>query len=378
MTPKFTMALPPAAETAPRPDLRIGSGLPVGVRPVPASPAVPSPTALRPSGDPIPSVRRIVPAGPLPSRADPTSSPAARGHGADPATGAPPVSPSPGRRIVRDLRPRARVLAVVSGKGGVGKTNLAANLAIALAAAGRRVLLVDADLGLANIDLVLGRSRDAGRNLAHVLAGRVPLEHIVQEGPAGIHWIPGASHASTVSAADEPRREAFLDGLTALERVHDFLLLDTPGGIGGGVLHLARQADELLLVTTPEPPAMMDAYTLLKAVRAGASEPIGPVRLIVNMVTHRQDARRVHARLNETASRFLGIEISLLGHVFCDGHVGRAVQRREPLLLAYPHSQASWCVKQLARAVLKGSEECGGGRFTFFRRLANLFAGGSR
>jgi len=279
---------------------------------------------------------------------------------------------------VRDLRPRARVLTLASGKGGVGKTNLAVNLAIALAGAGRRVLLVDADVGLANVDLVLGRSRRAGSDLAHVLAGRMPLERIVQEGPAGIHWIPGASHMPAVSAMDEPRREALLDGLTTLERSHDFLLLDTPAGIGRGVLHLAQQADELLLVTTPEPTAMMDAYALLKAVAASGTEAIGAVRLIVNMVTHRQDARRVHARLQETAKRFLGIEVGLLGHVFCDGHVGRAVQKREPLLVAYPHSQASWCVKRLAAGILEGSKGCWQGRFAFFRRLANLFARGSR
>jgi len=279
---------------------------------------------------------------------------------------------------VRDLRPRARVLAVASGKGGVGKTNLAVNLAIALAGAGRRVLLVDADLGLANVDLMLGQSRPAGSDLAHVLAGRVPLEQIVQEGPAAIHWIPGASHIPEVAAVDDRRREALLDGLTALERVHDFLLLDTPAGIGGGVLHLARQADEVLLVTTPEPPAMMDAYALLKALRASATGPIGPVRLIVNMVTHRHDARRVHERIHEAATRFLGIDVSLLGHVFCDGHVGRAVQKREPLLLAHPHSQAAWCVKRLAAAILEGSDAPGQGRFAFFRRLANLFGGWRR
>ena len=277
---------------------------------------------------------------------------------------------------MRDLRPRARVLTLASGKGGVGKTNLAVNLAIALAGAGRRVRLVDADLGLANVDLVLGR-RPTG-DLAHVLAGRMPLRQIVQEGPAGIHWIPGASHMPAVSAVDEPRREALLDGLTTLERTHDFLLLDTPAGIGRGVLHPARQADELLLVTTPEPTAMMDAYALLKAVTASGTEAIGPVRLIVNMVTHRQDARRVHGRLQEAAKRFLGVEVGLLGHVFCDGHVGRAVQQREPLLVAYPHSQASWCMKHLAAGILEGSEGCWQGRFAFFRRLANLFARGSR
>jgi len=353
---------------------------PIATRPTwPAAPTVSMPVALRPpSPEPVPLTRRVSPAGPLPSPGDPPPPPGAIVHTPHLAADTPPADESPARRIVRDLRPRARVLAVASGKGGVGKTNLAVNLALALAGAGRRVLLVDADLGLANVDLVLGQPRPAGSDLAHVLAGRVPLERIVQEGPAGIHWIPGASHVPQVAAVDDPRREALLDGLTALERVHDFLLLDTPAGIGGGVLHLARQADEVLLVTTPEPPAMMDAYALLKAVRASATEPIGPVRLIVNMVTHRHDARRVHERLREAATRFLGIDVGLLGYVFCDGHVGRAVQKREPLMLAYPHSQASWCVKRLAGAILEGSDASGQGGFAFFRRLANLFGGGSR
>jgi Mrp family chromosome partitioning ATPase len=180
----------------------------------------------------------------------------------------------PIRRIPRDLRPRARVLAVVSGKGGVGKTNIAVNLALSLAAAGRRVLLVDTDLGLANVDLILGR-RPRG-NLGHVLAGRLPLEAIIQEGPAGLRWIPGASHMPAVARMEARRREAILDGLAALETQHDFLLLDTPAGIGPGVLEVARQADELLLVTTPEPTAIMDAYALLKAVAADGAEPCLP------------------------------------------------------------------------------------------------------
>ncbi|HUU10490.1 MAG TPA: MinD/ParA family protein [Phycisphaerae bacterium] len=290
------------------------------------------------------------------------------------ATGDPATEPA--RRIVRDLRPRARVLAVVSGKGGVGKTNIAVNLAIALAARGRRVLLVDADLGLANVDLVLGQ-RPLG-DLAHVLAGRMPLEAIVQEGPASVHWIPGASHVPALAGVGEGPREALLSGLTDLERVHDFLILDTPAGIGRGVLHLARQADELILVTTPEPTAMMDAYTLLKAATAAGDDAIGPVNLIVNMVTHRKDAARVHKRLREAGSQFLGIDVRLLGYVYCDGHVGRAVQKREPLMLAYPHSQATWCIKQLAGAILDGPDGVTKGHFAFFRRLANLFVAGGR
>jgi len=280
----------------------------------------------------------------------------------------------PIKRILRDIRPRARVLAIVSGKGGVGKTNLAVNLAIGLAGAGRRVLLVDADLGLANVDLLLGQ-RPRG-DLGHVLAGRLSLEEIVQEGVAGIRWIPGASHIEGIGRVGRARREALLESLSALETEHDFVLLDGPAGLGPGVLNVARQADELILVTTPEPPAMIDAYATLKAAAATGAESVGQVWLIVNMVTHRRDAERVHKRLSDASGRFLRVPVGFLGYVFCDGHVGRAVQKQEPLVLAYPHSQAAWCVRRLVGTLLKGPQVRPRARFGFFRRLADLFLAG--
>jgi len=271
------------------------------------------------------------------------------------------------RRVLRDLRPRARVLAFVSGKGGVGKTNLAVNVGIGLAATGRRVLLVDADLGLANVDLVLGQ-RPRG-DLGHVIEGRMALREVVEEGPGGLRWIPGASQMPRLAHLSARRREQVLEGLAGLETEHDFLLLDAPAGVGADVLALARQADELVLVTTPEPTALMDAYALLKTAAASGAESLGEVRLVVNLVAHRRDAERVHRRLSEAAGRFLGVPVGLLGYVFCDGHVGRAVQKQQPVLLAYPHSQASWCVKRLVGSLLGGrraeaSEDSG-----FFERM---------
>jgi len=278
------------------------------------------------------------------------------------------------KRIVRDLNSRARVIALVSGKGGVGKTNLAVNMAIALAAAGRRVLLVDADLGLANVDLVLGQ-RPRG-DLGHVLSGKMALGDIIQEGPAGIRWIPGASHMPALLKIGERRREALLERLTSLETQHDYVLIDAPAGIGQGVLSLARQADELVLVTTPEPTAMMDAYALLKAAAASGPDAIGCVRLVVNMVGQRKQAEEVHRRIAQTAARFLRLDVGMLGYVFCDGHVGRAVQKQHPLLLAYPHSQAAWCMKRLGGALMEGRQTPLASRFAFFRRLTGLFAAG--
>jgi flagellar biosynthesis protein FlhG len=289
-----------------------------------------------------------------------------------PARSTNPVRPE---RIVRDVRPRGRVLAVASGKGGVGKTNVAVNVAIGLAAAGQRVLLLDADVGLANVDLVLGRRPRA--HLGHVLAGRADLNEVVQEGPAGIRWVPGAPHPSAPAGDDGRPQAALAEGLSALERAHDMLLLDLPAGIGPAVLPQVRRADEILLVTTPEPPAVRDAYTLLKA--AAGPEPLGRVGLVVNMVSHRRDGHRVYDRLRATADRFLGVEIDFLGHVFCDGHVGRAVRKQEPVALAYPHSQAAWCLKRVAGALLDGpARPMGRPRGTFLHRLAQLFGGSAR
>jgi flagellar biosynthesis protein FlhG len=310
----------------------------------------------------------------------------------------------------RKGRRRARIVVVASGKGGVGKTHISANLAIGLAVAKQRVLLVDADLGLANVDLVLGE-RPRG-DLSHVFSGRMSLDRVVQKGPAGIHWIPGASYLSADGLSDR-RREDILSRLTALEAEHDFIILDASAGIGRGVLHLAQQADHLILVTTPEPTAMMDAYALLKALGqlAGVRNPPvaqppsagnvaqppsagavtagggratdsgqapkkgleGDVRLIVNMVTHRADADQVQKRIDAAARRFLGVPVGLLGFVYCDGHVMQAMRRQQPLILAYPHSQAAWCIKRLAASLIEATQEGGPGRFAFFRRLARFF-----
>ncbi len=305
--------------------------------------------------------------------------PPATVRAADPPSPAADPAPAGVRadRLVRDMRPCGRVVAVASGKGGVGKTNVAVNVAIGLAEAGRRVLLVDADVGLANVDLVLGRRPRA--HLGHVLTGRAALETVVQDGPAGVHWVAGASHLSDPSAGDDRARSALADGLAAMERAHDFVILDLPAGIGPAVLPMVREADEVLLVTTPEPPAVMDAYTLLKAAQTGAPAPLGRVGLVVNMVSHRRDGPQVHERLQATADRFLGVRIDLLGHVFCDGHVGRAVRKQQPLALAYPHSQAAWCLKRVSGALLDASAAPSRApRGKFLRRLANLFGGSAR
>jgi flagellar biosynthesis protein FlhG len=375
--PSVSAALrPPALSCA------MGSAPPAAPARPPAEPQIPAARASAvvawPTGAPTAPLRSPQPRVSAQAETPPShtvfETPATPRH----ASHEPQLRPgSPIQQVLRDLRPRARVLAIVSGKGGVGKTSLAVNLAIGLAAAGRRVLLVDADIGLANVDLLLGQ-RPRG-DLGHVLTGRMALADIVQEGPAGIAWIPGASQMPALARIGQKRRDAVLEDLSDLETQHDLLVLDAPAGIGRGVLGLTRLADELVVVTTPEPTSLVDAYALLKATAASGAPGapgLGQVRLIVNMVAHRRDVERVHSRLREAAGRFLGVPVGLLGYVFCDGHVGRAVQRQEPLLLAYPHSQAAWCVKRLVSAVLEGPQAQTGTSLGFFQRMVQRFAAG--
>ncbi|MBN2581671.1 MAG: MinD/ParA family protein [Planctomycetes bacterium] len=277
------------------------------------------------------------------------------------------------RRMVREMRPHARVLAVTSGKGGVGKTNVAANLAIALSRSHRQqVVLIDADLGLANVDLMLGLQPQW--NLSHVLSGERRLEDIIVPGPEGIEIVPGASGLSRLADLQDSQRRTLLEELSKLDNRSEYCIIDTGAGIGRTVISLAASADECLVVTTPEPPSVADAYAMLKIISRQPHRP--QLRLLVNMVGSRQEARRVYERIAGVARKFLGLQVHDAGYIFCDGHVARAVRGRKPFVTAFPNSQAAWCLRQVAEKTLRpghqgsDAEDVGKG---FFKRVAGLF-----
>jgi flagellar biosynthesis protein FlhG len=276
--------------------------------------------------------------------------------------------------MVREMRPHARVLAVTSGKGGVGKTNVAANLGIALCRSHRqRVVLIDADLGLANVDLMLGLQPQW--NLSHVLSGERRLEDIIVQGPEGIEIVPGASGLSRLADLQDSQRRTLLEELGKLDNRTDYCIIDTGAGIGRTVVSMASSADECIVVTTPEPPSIADAYAMLKTLSRQPHRP--QLRLLVNMVGSRQEARRVYERIAGVAQKFLGLHVHDAGYIFCDGHVARAVRGRKPFVTAFPNSQAAWCMRQVAERTAKphaqdaGDEEAGRG---FFKRVAGLFS----
>ncbi len=262
--------------------------------------------------------------------------------------------------------PRCRTLAVASGKGGVGKSNLAANLALALAQRGQGVLLVDGDLGLANVDLLLGLHPK--HTLKDVVLGKRSLADTVLEGPGGMRVLPASSGVEELANLDDFRRELLVRSLKEFSRGLDFVLVDTGAGIGRAVTSLALAADEVIVVTTPEPPSFSDAYALIKVL---ARAPLAaPPRLVVNQVSGYDEWQECAARIALVSRRFLGLELTQWGYIYQDPCVGQAVQAQEPFLTAFPVSLASKCVQQLATRVLEDPGAGATGLEGFFRRVS--------
>jgi flagellar biosynthesis protein FlhG len=255
--------------------------------------------------------------------------------------------PEPARKAA--TASTARSLLLTSGKGGVGTSNLALNLAIALGELGRRVVLVDADLGLANIDLLCGLA--PASDLGDVLAGECSLAEALVAGPGDIRIVPGAHGMRTLLdvLGDGPAR--LVAELSALEAGADFVLVDAGSGLGAGIATLAAAAEEVMIVTTPEPTSVADAHAVIGRFRRLS----GPSRLraVVNQAASAAEAADVLARLTASSRQFLGTVVSELGYVRADPHVPMAVRMRRPFVVAYPGSMASKGIRRLARDLIE-------------------------
>lgn len=246
-------------------------------------------------------------------------------------------------------RHSARVIAVTSGKGGVGKSNIAVNLALALAQRGQRVLIIDVDLGMANVDLLLGCNY--AYNFNHLLSNTCSISEIVAQGPGGILYISGGSGIQNLADLSERELFSITSQLAQLDDLADIILLDTGAGIARNVLHFVTCADEVVVVTTPEPTAITDAYAVVKATAAQRSQPL--IRLIVNRVHSENEASLVMKNFTLACQRFLGVSLVELGFVAEDDSVGKAVRRQQPFLLLYPSTRASHCMNTIAAALLE-------------------------
>ena len=253
------------------------------------------------------------------------------------------------RLVPAQPAPLGRTAAIASGKGGVGKTWFATTLAHALARQGRRVLLFDADLGLANIDIQLGLAPT--HDLASVVSGTVPLARAITVfAPGGFDVLAGSSGSGTLSTMDGTALERLLMALGAAAEGYDHVLLDLGAGLDRGVRRMAAWVDTLLVVATEEPTSLTDAYATLKL--HAADRPGGDARLVVNQVTTPGAGERTAATLARACNAFLGRAPVLAGYIRRDPHVQDAIRRQAPLLVRHPNCQASLDVEAVAAGLL--------------------------
>jgi len=237
-----------------------------------------------------------------------------------------------------------RVVAVTSGKGGVGKTNVTANLAVALAHLGRRVMVLDADVGLGNLDVLLGLTPPY--TLADVLSGRRRLREVVFPGPGGIRVLPAGSGFQNLTALSDHQIRELQSEMDELQEETDVLLIDTGAGIGRNVTSFATMAQDIIVVATPEPTSLTDAYALMKVLSTQYSER--RFRLLVSMTRTPTDGGDVYRKLSLVAERFLHISIDFLGSIPYDPRLTEAVCQQRPLVELYPQSKAAQAFLGLA------------------------------
>lgn len=241
----------------------------------------------------------------------------------------------------------ATVTAVTSGKGGVGKTHLAVNLGVALAARGERVCLFDADTGLANANILLGASPRF--TVEHVLSGERSLSEVLQPTPWDLTILPGASGVARCADLGPTARAQLVAALQGLEERFDHLVVDTAAGVGAGVLDFVEAARFKVVVITPEPTSLTDAFSLLKLARGRGTR--GPFHLVVNRAADYAASRRVYARFRDAVRKYLKMEVGYLGYVAPDPAVEEAVRRQVPVLAHAPASPAGRCLDTLAEIV---------------------------
>ena len=267
------------------------------------------------------------------------------------------------------LTRRARVVAVTSGKGGVGKSNVAVNLAIRLSMLGRKVVLMDADLGTANADGLCDLSPTV--NLAHVVAGRKTLDEAMVEAPGGFRLIAGASGLAQMAALSEFERARLMQQARELETNTDVIIVDTGAGVGPNVMSFLAGADQVLVVTTPEPTSVTDAYAVIKVASRHRDDLDASV--LVNMTHDAVEGRAVYERLEAVSKRFLRLSPQFAGFVPFDARVSQAVRHRRPFVLEAPGCEASVSIGQLAHRIDRHATEPRGQGL--LRRMARWLAG---
>ena len=240
-----------------------------------------------------------------------------------------------------------RVIAVTSGKGGVGKTNISVNLAASLSLAGQRVMLMDADLGLANVDVLLGL--EPHFDLQHVISGEKSLDEIIVEGPLGIHVVPASSGVERMAELTSVEHASLISAFSELEQPIDVLIVDTAAGIADGVVSFAKACQEVIVVVCDEPTSLTDAYALIKVL--SMRHGIKQFQILANMVKDESQGLILYEKLLNTTDRFLEVGLKYLGAVPFDEQLRQSVRAQKPVVEAYPRSPAAKALVRIGEKI---------------------------
>lgn len=247
---------------------------------------------------------------------------------------------------MRTMKP-VRVIAVTSGKGGVGKTNLSVNIGIALAEMGRRVALLDADMGLANVDILLGMYPEY--NLSHVLKGEKTLNEIMLEDASGLKIIPASSGLQQMSDLPLGEQAAIIRGFSDIDQDLDVLIVDTAAGISSSVVNFARACQEIMVVVCDEPTSLTDAYAFIKLLSRDYG--LTSFNIVSNMVQSPQQGEGLFVKLTKVTDRYLDVALNYVGAVPYDEDLRRSVQKQVPVITSFPQSKSALAIKNLSRVI---------------------------
>ena len=261
---------------------------------------------------------------------------------------------------------KTRIITITSGKGGVGKTNVATNLAIAYGQMGKKVILIDADLGLANVNVMMNLIPQY--NLYHVIRKQKKMSEIILDTEYGIKLVAGASGFSKIANMTEDERNSFINELYTLSDA-DIIIIDTSAGVSKNVLGFVAAADEVIIVTTPEPTSITDAYGIIKIIATEVDNLNINLKMIVNRVASAMEGKRVADRMTQIAAQFLNLKVEYLGFIYDDPLVSQSVLRQKPFLIVDPKGKASVCLKHIVARIEKTEYPAEEGLGRFVRKL---------
>lgn len=255
-----------------------------------------------------------------------------------------------------------RVIAITSGKGGAGKTNLSVNLGISLAQTGQRVAILDADMGLANVDILLGVYPKF--NLSHVLSGEKTLPEIMMEGPSGIRIIPGASGIQKMAELSTTEQAAMIHAFSEIDQDLDVLIVDTAAGISASVVNFARACQEIIVVVCDEPTSLTDAYAFIKLLNRDYK--LSNFHVITNMVKSVQQGQALFQKLTKVTDHYLDVTLRFVGTVPYDENLRKSVQKQIPVVVGFPGTKAALAIKDIAEKINNWPVKANAGSFIEF------------